>query len=106
MRLAPAADSLILVAPERLVAETRVDFRCAAMDCVARAADVEATMLVIDLEQTRELDASGLGMLVLLQKRAKEQGVSTRLAHASDRIRNLLMLTKLDGLFEMMEDAA
>jgi anti-anti-sigma factor len=101
MRLAPIEEALILEAPERIVADTRVDFRSAAMSCVAQAAAVDASTLIIDLGSTRELDASGLGMLVVLHKRAKEQGVSTRLAHVPDRIRNLLVLTKLDGLFEL-----
>ncbi len=96
------AQSLTLTAPERLVAETRVDFRCAAMESVGRLGSGEARALTIDLARTRDLDASGLGILVLVQKKAREQGVTTRLAGASDRIRDLLSLTKLDGLFELV----
>ena len=59
--------------------------------------------MVIDLAQTVEIDASGLGLLVFIQKRAKERGVSTILRRAPERVRNLLKLTMLDFLFELID---
>src|SRR5262245_12429732 len=103
MQLAALEDSIVLPAPERLVAETRVDFRCAALDSVGRVGAAGSRALTIDLSSTRDLDASGLGILVLVQKKAREQGVATRLSGASARIRNLLTLTKLEFLFEFVE---
>jgi anti-anti-sigma factor len=99
----PAApDRLILAAPPRLVAETRVDFRCAAMEYVGRVGDSGGGALIIDLGRTHDVDASGLGILVLVQKKAREKGVTTRLAGVSDRLHGLLKLTKLDALFEFV----
>jgi anti-anti-sigma regulatory factor len=102
MQLAAREDTIVLPAPERLVAETRIDFRCAAMDSVGRIGSSGSRALTIDLSSTRDVDASGLGILVLVQKKAREQGVATRLAGASERIRNLLTLTKLELLFEFV----
>ena len=55
----------------------------------------------IDLGETREIDASGLGILVQIQKRAREMGVATRLLNPSEPVRRLLSLTRLDSLFEL-----
>jgi anti-anti-sigma regulatory factor len=91
-----------LVAPERLIASTRADFRSAAL---AHLDQLRAggTAMVIDMGQTVEIDAAGLGILVLVQKRAKERGLSTNLRRTPERVRNLLKLTMLDFLFELID---
>jgi anti-anti-sigma factor len=91
----------ILAAPDRLVTETRLDFRRAALEHVERAAHESATRIFVDLGATRDIDASGLGVLVLLQKRARERMIATRLLHAGDAVKQMLLLTKLDYLFEL-----
>jgi anti-anti-sigma factor len=91
----------ILAAPDRLVTETRLDFRRAALEHVERAAQESATRIFVDLGATREIDASGLGVLVLLQKRARERMIATRLLHAGASVKQMLLLTKLDYLFEL-----
>ena len=103
MHASTLENSMVLAAPERLVADTRVDFRRAALEYVGRLGSRGPGALTIDLSETRDLDASGLGILVLVQKRAREQGLVTRLLKAPERIRNLLLLTKLDFLFEFVE---
>lgn len=92
----------VLFAPERIIAGTRAEFRGTAIEFLeALAPDQQA--LVIDMSRTVELDASGLGILVLIQKRAKERGMSTRLRQTPERVRNLLKLTMLDFLFELTD---
>lgn len=91
--------SSVLPAPPRLVAASRVDFRCAALDALQRAADEGTNVLAIDMARTAEVDASGLGILVLVQKRARERGLATRLLGVRGEVRALLALTKLEGLF-------
>ena len=90
-----------LQAPPRLVAETRVDFRCAALDSLQRMEESGSGALTIDMTETRDVDASGLGILVLVQKRARERGILTRLVNAQANVRSLLSLTKLEGLFQL-----
>ena len=92
----------VLVAPERIIAATRAEFRATALAHLM-ALGTNATELVIDLGNSTEIDASGLGILVLIQKRAKERGLSTRLHRAPERVRNLLNLTLLDFLFELTD---
>ena len=91
----------ILNAPGRLVADTRLDFRRAALEHLERTIQKGATRVVVDLAHTFEIDASGLGVLVLLQKRARERMIATRLLHAPGSVKQMLELTKLDYLFEL-----
>ena len=91
----------VLAAPDRLVMETRLAFRRAALEHVERAVREAAERISVDLSATREIDASGLGVLVLLQKRARERMIATRLLNAGPPVRHLLQLTKLDYLFEL-----
>ncbi|MGQ0537888.1 MAG: STAS domain-containing protein [Gemmatimonadaceae bacterium] len=92
--------TLTVTAPASLNAGTRVDFRAVALDCLDRAGELGAGSLTIDLTGTDEVDASGLGLLVMLHKRAKERGVVTVIAHPRAHIRSLLKVTKLASLFE------
>lgn len=96
----PAVDTFTVPAPARLSADTRVGFRDAALTCLERAERLGAGTLTIDLRGTGELDASGLGLLVMLHKRAQERGVTTILAHVPEHLRMLLSATKLDALFK------
>jgi anti-anti-sigma factor len=89
-----------LAAPDRLVAETRLDFRSAALCHLERVAQRNGARLLIDLKTTTDIDASGLGVLVLLQKRARERMIATRLLHAPYAVRQMLELTRLAYLFE------
>jgi len=91
----------ILVAPQRLVADARHEFRRAALDHLERAAALGAARVFVDLRQTIEIDASGLGVLVLLQKRGRERMIATRLLGAPRAVRHLLELTSLEYLFEL-----
>ena len=92
----------VLAAPEKIIAATRADFRASALAFLATLGP-DANAMIIDLSNTAELDASGLGILVLIQKRAKERGLSTRLLKTPERVRNLLKLTMLDFLFELTD---
>jgi anti-anti-sigma factor len=92
---------LRLEAPPRLAVDTRVDFRSAALACLDRAAASGVRRLRIDMSGTESVDASGLGTLVLVQKRARERGLATELVSPRDAVRSLLTITKLEPLFEI-----
>jgi anti-sigma B factor antagonist len=91
----------ILRAPAKLVADTRLDFRRAALHHLEGVLERSLTRVVVDLDNTTEIDASGLGVLVLLQKRAREKMVATRLLNTPASVKQMLALTKLDYLFEL-----
>jgi anti-sigma B factor antagonist len=63
---------------------------------------------LIDFTNTGYIDSSGLGVLVSLSKKIREQGGELRLANLNEDLRTLFELTKLDTLFSIADsrDAA
>jgi anti-sigma B factor antagonist len=58
---------------------------------------------LIDFAKTGYIDSSGLGVLVSLSKKIREQGGELRLANLNDDLKTLFELTKLDTLFQIAE---
>ena len=58
---------------------------------------------LIDFERTGYIDSSGLGVLVSLSKKIREQGGELRLANLNEDLRTLFELTKLDTLFQIFD---
>ena len=58
---------------------------------------------VIDFSDTGYIDSSGLGVLVSLSKKIREQGGELRLASLDEDLRTLFELTKLDTLFKIAD---
>lgn len=58
---------------------------------------------LVDFEKTGYIDSSGLGVLVSLSKKIREQGGALRLANLNDDLRTLFELTKLDTLFDIAD---
>ena len=56
---------------------------------------------VIDCSTTGYIDSSGLGALVSLSKKVREQGGELRIAGLNEDLRALFELTKLDTLFHI-----
>jgi anti-sigma B factor antagonist len=61
---------------------------------------------VIDFANTGYIDSSGLGVLVSLSKKIREQGGELRLAALNEDLRTLFELTKLDTLFKIADTRA
>ena len=61
---------------------------------------------LIDFEKTGYIDSSGLGVLVSLSKKIREQGGELRLANLNDDLKTLFELTKLDTLFQISDSRA
>lgn len=90
----------VLRAPLALGLESRADFRQAAIRLLEELPEGHGR-LVLDLQQTSRLDSAGLGVLMLVQRRAQERRQRVALRNASDEVRFLLSLTKLLDLFEV-----
>ena len=89
-----------LQAPPSLGLETRATFRQAGLDLLD-ALPEGGGRLVINLARTRHVDSAGLGALMLVQRRAAERRLRVTLRGTSEELRFLLVLTKLDDLFEI-----
>ena len=62
-----------------------------------------ARKFLIDFSSTGYIDSSGLGVLVSLSKKIREQGGELRLANLNEDLRTLFELTKLDTLFKIAD---
>ena len=89
-----------IAAPAHLGLESRTEFRQAA-SALIEALPERTGRLVIDLTTTRQVDSAGLGALMLIQRRAAERRQVVVLRNANDELRFLLVLTKLDDLFQL-----
>lgn len=90
-------------APSTLDRDTRLAFRRAALAVVEECppgADSEGGRVIVDLEGTTHVDSAGLGALVLVRERAAEQRWTVCLRGASEELRFLLVLTRLEDRFE------
>lgn len=65
--------------------------------------DSGARSFAIDFDKTGYIDSSGLGVLVSLSKKIREQGGELRLASLNEDLRTLFELTKLDTLFHISD---
>jgi anti-sigma B factor antagonist len=72
---------------------------------LARLAEGDGAF-VIDFAQTGYIDSSGLGVLVSLSKRIRENGGKLRIAGLNQDLRTLFELTKLDSLFQISDNRA
>jgi ABC-type transporter Mla MlaB component len=90
----------LLSAPEHLGLQSRTEFRQQAVALLERLPE-GAGRLLIDLSATRQVDSAGLGALMLIQRKAAERRQAVTLRNANEELRFLLVLTRLDDLFEL-----
>ncbi|MEW6304974.1 MAG: STAS domain-containing protein [Verrucomicrobiota bacterium] len=74
-------------------------------DEVHAALPGELRMIEIDLSQTNFVDSCGLGALVSLYKRANQQngGITVRLLNPTPSVQQVLELTRMHHLFEIVQ---
>jgi anti-sigma B factor antagonist len=58
---------------------------------------------VLNLKQVSTIDSSGLGTLVLIHTNVENAGGALKLLHLSKRHLELMVLTKLTGVFEIFD---
>ncbi|HET9064850.1 MAG TPA: STAS domain-containing protein [Gemmatimonadales bacterium] len=89
----------VLSAPGDLGLATRGAFRDAANELLDELPEGSGE-LVIDLGPTRTVDSSGLGALIMIQRHATDRRQRIVLRGVGPELEYLLVLTKLDDLFE------
>jgi anti-anti-sigma factor len=100
-------DEILVRAPQTLDRQTRSEFRRSAIAAVeSRGSRSSGGRLIVDLAGTSSVDSAGLGALVMLQHRASERRLTVCLRGASEELRFMLVLTRLDDRFEFEPPAA
>lgn len=96
----------IVLAPPVLNISSRGPFYEEALAALERlGTGAPGGQLVIDLRTTNRVDSSGLSTLVLLQVRAAERKHTVALRGASEEIRFLLLMTRLEDRFDLHPDS-
>jgi anti-anti-sigma factor len=86
-------------APRHLGAQNRAAFREEALASLAQLGEAPGGKLVVDLSRTDRLDSAGLGTLAMIQQRAAERSCSVTLRGASEEVRFMLLMTRLEERF-------
>jgi anti-sigma B factor antagonist len=90
----------------RIVGQLIVGNRQELKTLVQEGMDRGETKFLIDCSETGYIDSSGLGALVTLSKKVREQGGELRIAGLNEDLRSLFELTKLDTLFAISPTSA
>jgi anti-sigma B factor antagonist len=99
MKIESNGDSLCVSEIQELTAVTSASFR----DGVGYAINATTSVIEIDLAQTRFMDSSGLGALFALYRAtSKRDGLVLRLLNPVPEIEQLLELTQMQQLFEIV----
>jgi anti-sigma B factor antagonist len=62
--------------------------------------------LLIDVKGVSYVDSAGIGELVRCKTTSTSQGADVRLLHVQAKLKQLLLMTKLIGIFETFDDEA
>ncbi len=60
--------------------------------------------IVLNLSSVSYMDSAGIGELVACFKRALEKGAKVKLVNPSGKVQDLLILTRLQEIFEIFRD--
>lgn len=72
-------------------------------ELVSDSVEVGIKTLVIDLKKVRYISSSGLGLLITLLTKMKNSGGELFLRAPSEHVKKLLLITKLNGIFKVVE---
>ncbi len=65
---------------------------------------VQSPRIVLNMQEVNYIDSGGLGTLVSLYTSARNAGGAIKLARLSQRVSDLLQITKLLTIFEVFDD--
>ncbi len=94
--------ALVVEVEGQLIVGNRQEFKQKILD----ALEAGERKFLVDFTQTGYIDSSGLGVLVSLSKKIRDEGGELRLAGLNEDLRTLFELTKLDTLFAISDNAA
>ena len=102
MKLQIENETLKITGVHELGAGTAIPFR----DQVRAAMNPSLKAVEIDLSKTSFVDSCGLGALIAILKSARNQNATVRLVNPTAAIRQILEMTRLHRLFEVITGSA
>ncbi len=73
-------------------------------DTIGSLLDEDKKNLLLNLSGVSYMDSAGIGELVACYKRAAEKGARVKLLNPSGKVQDLLVLTRLQEIFEIFRD--
>lgn len=73
-------------------------------DEIVKILDAGRTRILLDLKGVTYMDSAGLGELVRAKATAAGRNATIKLLHVEERVRNVLLLTRLIGVFDVFDD--
>ncbi len=92
---------LVIEVDGQLIVSNRQELKQRVLD----ALEAGDRKFLIDFARTGYIDSSGLGVLVSLSKKIRDEGGDLRLAGLNEDLKTLFELTKLDTLFAISDTA-
>ena len=92
---------LVIDVDGQLIVGNRQDLKQRVLD----ALEAGDRKFLIDFTRTGYIDSTGLGVLVSLSKKIRDEGGDLRLAGLNEDLKTLFELTKLDTLFAITDSA-
>ena len=90
-----------------LSGEVRIgDSSVALRDSIRKLADTGKTKVLLNLGGVKYMDSSGIGELIANYTTISRQGGQLKLLNLTDRIQNLLVITKLLTVFDAYDNEA
>jgi len=86
----------------QLIVGNRQEFKQRLLDALENG----ERKFIVDFARTGYIDSSGLGVLVSLSKKIRDEGGDLRLAGLNEDLKTLFELTKLDTLFAISNTSA
>ncbi len=75
------------------------------MDIVNDKINAGIRLCTIDLSQVRYMNSSGIGVLITMLTKFRNKGGEVVLINPSEQIRKLLLITKLNSIFTIVDSA-
>jgi len=69
-------------------------------DQVYQLLDAGVTKFVIDMKSVKRMDSTGIGVLISALTSVRKKGGAFKLAAVNDTMESILVMTKLDSVFE------
>lgn len=73
-------------------------------DTISSLLEEDKKNLLLNLSGVSYMDSAGIGELVACYKRAAEKGARVKLLNPSGKVQDLLVLTRLQEIFEIYRD--
>jgi anti-sigma B factor antagonist len=82
------------------------DNGAAVIEVVTNAIQAMALMCIVDISELRYINSSGIGVLITILTKFRNKGGEVYLMRPSESVRKLLVITKLNAIFQIIQSEA